>query len=130
MPKPSLIVGPSGPARAVYNFLWNRWYINPVYYRVFVYGAISAAGALWRTVELGFFDRISGAVALFSVDLSSGGQMVDVWVIDGAINWITSVGRKTSMTLRKIQTGITQDYVTIFAVGLIVLFVTILFFLT
>jgi NADH-quinone oxidoreductase subunit L len=125
---PASIVGKSGPARSLYNFLWNRWYINPIYYRVFVYGTLSAAAGLWGTVELGFFDKISGAVATFSVDLSRGGQRVDLGVVDGAINGIAATGRRVSSTLKRIQTGVPQDYVTVFALGLFVLVVAVLFF--
>ena len=125
--KPTAIVGETGFGRAVYNFLWNRWYINPVYYRAFVNGTLSTAGALKNTIETGFFDKISGAVAAFSVDLSTGGQRVDFGAIDGAINGIASAGRRYSSALRKLQTGVPQEYVTVFALGLFALIVAVLF---
>src|SRR5208282_5821199 len=43
--KTASIVGNQGLGRTVYNFLWHLWYINPVYYRTFVYGTVSVAGA-------------------------------------------------------------------------------------
>ena len=125
--KPESVRG-TGAMRSVYNFLWNRWYINPVYYRVFVFGTISAATDLWRSVELSFFDRISGAVASLSLGISRDGQGVDLNAIDSAINGIASYGRKISLTLKKIQTGIPQDYITVFLIGLFALVVAILFF--
>jgi NADH-quinone oxidoreductase subunit L len=128
--KPASIVGESGVARNLYNFLWNRWYINPLYYRVFVYGTISAAIAVWNTIENGFFDKISGVVALASIDVSKGGQGIDLGFIDGWINGTASTGRKLSSALRRIQTGIPQEYVAVFALGLFALVVAILFFLT
>jgi NADH-quinone oxidoreductase subunit L len=127
--KPESIVRETGATRSVYNFLWNRWYINPVYYRVFVYGTISVATDLWRSVELSFFDRISGAAASLSLGISRDGQGLDLNAIDSAINGIASYGRRISLTLKKIQTGIPQDYVTIFMIGLFALIVAILFFL-
>lgn len=128
--KTASIVGETGLTRSVYNFLWNRWYINPAYYRLFVYGTISAATTLRNTIEAEFFDRISGAVAQASIDLSRGGQGIDLGIIDGWINGIASTGRKFSSTLRRIQTGIPQEYVMVFALGLFALVVAILFFLT
>jgi NADH-quinone oxidoreductase subunit L len=127
--RPEAIVRESGATRSLYNFLWNRWYINPVYYRVFVYGTIAAATDLWRSVELSFFDRISGAVATASLALSRDGQGVDLGAIDSTINGIASYGRKISLSLKKIQTGIPQDYVTVFIIGLFALIVAILFFM-
>ncbi len=128
--KPSSIVGQTGFARGAYNFLWNRWYINPAYYRAFVYGTISGATALKNTIETGFFDKISGAVAQLSIGISRGGEGVDLGVIDGWINGMASSGRKFSSTLRRIQTGVPQEYVTVFALGVFALVVAILFFLT
>jgi NADH-quinone oxidoreductase subunit L len=128
--KPSSIVGERGFARILYNFLWNRWYINPIYYRTFVYGTLSTAMALKNTIETAFFDRISGAVATASIDVSMGGQRIDLGVIDGWINGMASAGRKFSSSLRRIQTGIPQEYVAVFALGVFALVVAVLFFLT
>ena len=126
----AMIVGETGFGRTVYNFLWNRWYINPVYYRIFVYGTISVATAVKNTIETGFFDKISGAVALASIDVSIGGQGIDLGFIDGYINGIALTGRKFSSALRRLETGIPQEYVAVFALGLFALVVAILFFLT
>jgi NADH-quinone oxidoreductase subunit L len=128
--KPTSIVGEHGLGRTLYNFLWNRWYINPIYYRIFVYGTISVAAAVKNTIETGFFDRISGAVALFSVGLSKTGEKIDVGLVDGWINGTASTGREFSSLLKRIQTGIAQEYVLIFALGLFTLTVIVLFFLT
>jgi NADH-quinone oxidoreductase subunit L len=126
---PPSLVSEQGFARSIYDFLWNRWYINPVYYRIFAYGTISAAGAIKRWVELGFFDKISGAVAMLSVKVSSGGQGVDLGVIDATINGIALEGRSVSSALRRLQTGVPQEYVMIFVLGLFALVVAILFLL-
>ena len=128
--KATSIVGEQGLARAVYNFLWHRWYINPVYYRIFVYGTLSVAGALKNTVELGFFDRISGAVAQASIDISKEGESVDQGIVDGWINGTAKLGRKFSSTVKRIETGVPQEYVIVFALGLFALIVAVLFFLT
>jgi NADH-quinone oxidoreductase subunit L len=128
--KPTSIVGEGGFGRATYNFLWNRWYINPVYYRTFVYGTLDVAMALKGTIETGFFDRISDAVARLSIGLSKGGEHVDLGVVDGWINGTANTGRKFSSLIRRIQTGVPQEYVTVFALGLFALVVVVLFFLT
>jgi len=127
---PTSIVGGKGVIRSIYNFLWNRWYINPAYYRTFVYGTLSVATTMRSSIENKFFDRISGAVAVFSVDVSSGGQKIDLGVVDAVMNSIATAGRRFSLRLRGIQTGVTQEYVTIFVLGLFTLIVAVLFFLT
>jgi hypothetical protein len=92
---------------------------------VFVYGTISAAGTIRRKVELAFFDKISGAVAQVSIDISKGGQSLDVGIVDAIINGIGNVGCKFSNALRRVESGIPQDYVTVFALGLFALIVAI-----
>jgi len=124
---PSSIIGPTGRARAIYNFLWNRWYLNPLYYRAFVYGTLSAANSVKTAIETRFFDRISGAVANASIRLSEKGQQVDLGVIDAAIDGVASQGRKYSSVLKRIQTGVAQEYVMVFALGLFALIVAVLF---
>jgi NADH-quinone oxidoreductase subunit L len=126
---PRSLVGERGIARSIYSFLWNRWYLNPLYYRIFAYGTILAAGAIKRWIELGFFDKISGAVAQLSINISRGGQGVDMGVIDAAVNGIALEGRRFSSALRRIQTGVPQEYVMVFALGLFALVVAVLFFL-
>jgi NADH-quinone oxidoreductase subunit L len=128
--KPAAIVGERGFGRTIYNFLWNRWYINPVYYRVFVYGTLSVAASIKATIETGFFDRISGAVAQFSVGISQEGEKIDVGVVDGLVNQTAGIGRKLSSLFRRIETGIPEEYVIVFALGLFALVVVVLFFLT
>lgn len=128
--KTTSIVGDQGLGRGVYNFLWHRWYINPVYYRTFVYGTLSVAGALKNTVEIGFFDRISSAVAQASIVLSKGGEGLDLGIVDGWINGTANLGRKFSSTIKRMQTGVPQEYVMVFALGLFALVVIVLFFLT
>lgn len=128
--KPQSIVGPQGRSRSLYNFLWNRWYINPIYYRTFVYGTLSAATAIKLSLEDQFFDRISGAAAVLSLSVSAGGQRLDLGVIDATINSVATSGRGLSRQLRRLQSGVTQEYVTVFAVGLLALMVAVLFFFT
>ncbi len=126
---PTTLVGEQGFARSIYNFLWNRWYINPLYYRIFAYGTISAAADIKKWVELGFFDKISGAIAQLSVSISNGGQGVDLGVIDATMNGIALEGRRFSSALRRLQTGVPQEYVMVFALGVFALVVAVLFFL-
>jgi NADH-quinone oxidoreductase subunit L len=128
--KPASIVGEQGIGRAVYNFLWNRWYINPVYYRAFVYGTISEAVAIKNTVENGYFDMISGAVALVSIDISKGGEGIDLGIVDAWINGMANSGKRFSSTVSRLQTGVPQVYVTVFALCFFAVIVIVLFFLT
>ncbi|MEM3568514.1 MAG: proton-conducting transporter membrane subunit [Candidatus Jordarchaeales archaeon] len=54
---------------AIWRFLWNRWYINQIYYLVFVDGFLKLASAMYSYVERGL-DRLNYVAAAVTVKLS------------------------------------------------------------
>ena len=76
----------------------------------------------------GFFDRINGAVSQLSVGLSKRGDRFDLGVVDGAVNGVATTGKRFSSVVAKLQTGVAQQYLLVFAFGvfLIVLALTFL----
>jgi NADH-quinone oxidoreductase subunit L len=114
--------------RSVHGFLWNRLYVNPAYYIGFVKGTLALSGSLSHWVESGFFDRINGAVSQLSVGLSKSGDRFDLEVVDGAVNGVATTGKRFSSVVAKLQTGVAQQYLLVFAFGvfLIVLALTFL----
>jgi NADH-quinone oxidoreductase subunit L len=44
---------------AAHGFIWNRWYLNPTYYRVFVDGTIKLGVAGYRTMETAVLGRLN-----------------------------------------------------------------------
>ncbi len=114
--------------RSVHGFLWNRFYVNPVYYIGFVKGTLALSGSLSHWVESGFFDRINGVVSQLSVGLSKSGDRFDLGVVDGAVNGVATTGKRFSSVVAKLQTGVAQQYLLVFAFGvfLIVLALTFL----
>lgn len=47
----------------LWRFLSNRWYINSIYYGLFVYPLIDVSGWLLRNLEIGVIDRFNYAIA-------------------------------------------------------------------
>ena len=80
----------------VYKLLWNKWYVDEVYHLAIV-GPILAASKdfLWR--------------------------VFDVKIIDGIVNGSAKSVGATAETLRKIQTGVAQNYALLMMVGIVVL---------
>ncbi len=68
--------------RSIYTFLLNRWYINSLYFKVFVDGAIWLSGAVRKTVEWGI-DRFNYKVADTAVYVSSKFRKVQT----GLLSW-------------------------------------------
>jgi NADH-quinone oxidoreductase subunit L len=124
--KPASIVPEKGLTRSIYNFCWNRWYINPIYYRIFCDGFLVTAGKVRRWAEVGFFDKMSGEIAWRYFSFCTRGMNFDMSVVDGAINGISAVGRRVSIVLHRIQSGSIEDYVLVFTAGLLALIFAIL----
>ena len=113
--------------RSGYNFLWNRLYVNPAYYVVFVNGALALSSSLSRWVESGFFDRISGGVSELSVGLSKSGDRFDLHVVDGAVNSVATTGKRFSTAIARLQTGVAQQYLLVFAFGVFLIVIALVF---
>jgi len=123
---PTRFVGQTGFMHGLYTFLYNRWYINAIYYRVFVSPALAASSWLSDRFDYRGLFRINNAGPVLGVYISTAGNWVDVNIVDGAANGISSVGQKLSRAVRKLQTGIVEEYAQVFALGLLLLVVLLL----
>ncbi len=109
------------------GFLWNRWYLNAIYYKVFVNGAMRAANGLYQYVERGLWDPLSYVVARDVVEYSKASRQLDERVVDGAINEVSTEGSRLSNIMKRFQTGVTQQYVITFAIGIFLLLAYMIF---
>ncbi|MFX0168334.1 MAG: NADH-quinone oxidoreductase subunit L [Candidatus Hodarchaeota archaeon] len=134
--------------RAINKFLVNRWYMNPLFYKVFVYGTIRASQAAYKHIEVGGIDQlnvkvapaiISGSKALYNtveqhgfdstnmgfanlgVKISRLADWIDVNAIDALANKIKGSGAWLSQKIRRLQTGITHQYVFALVAGLVLI---------
>src|SRR5437870_4151189 len=124
---PARLVGDEGVVRGIYTFLENRWYINAVYYRVFVDPAIGFAKWSIANVEDRVLSKINTGGVLLGFYLSSAGNWVDAKIVDGVANGFSSTGQSLSRAARRVQTGITEQYILVFSTGLVVLLILFVF---
>jgi len=109
------------------GFLWHRWYIDAIYYRVFVGGLTWASRGLYRYIEQGIWDRLSPTVARDIIDYTSASGTLDSSVVDRGVNDVASAGSRLSNMLRRFQSGVTEQYVIVFAIGIVLLLVYMIF---
>jgi NADH-quinone oxidoreductase subunit L len=112
---------------ALEHFLFERLYLNAIYYKVFVNGMMVAAHSLYRYVELGVWDRLNMIVPQRFYRYSEANAQVDARIVDGAVAGIASSGSRISNLLRRLQTGVTEQYVLGFAVGIFLLLLYMIF---
>jgi NADH-quinone oxidoreductase subunit L len=113
--------------KAIYEFLWNRLYVNPAYYKIFAGGTLTFSASLRLRIESGFFDRISGAASGLSVGFSMASDWFDVEIVDDSMNDVASTGERFSRALGKLQTGVAQHYLLVFALGILLIVLALLF---
>ncbi len=133
--------------RAFNKFLVNRWYMNPLFYKIFVYGTIRASKGAYRRIEVGGIDQLNVKVApaiirgsmtlnrtveqrgfdstntgfaKLGVKTSRLADWIDVNAIDAIANKIKGTGGWLSQKIRRLQTGITHQYVFALVAGLVV----------
>jgi NADH:ubiquinone oxidoreductase subunit 5 (subunit L)/multisubunit Na+/H+ antiporter MnhA subunit len=118
---PSRYVGASGFMHGLYSFLEKRWYINAIYYKVFVDAPVAASHWLSETFDFHGIFRVNEAGSVAGVALSTAGNWVDTKVVDGVANGFAAVGKALSRAVRRIQTGVVEQYVQVFALGVVVM---------
>jgi NADH-quinone oxidoreductase subunit L len=81
--------------RGLYEFLYNKWYFDELYNQVFVAPARWLAMFLWR--------------------------VVDVRIVDGAVNGVAFGVAAISQRLRHVQTGLVANYALAIALGMVIM---------
>jgi len=109
------------------RFLYNRWYLDAIYYKVFVSGLLAASRGLYTYVEQGIWNRLNNTIGRDIMDYSRASDQLDTQVVDRAANEVASYGSRLSNLLRKLQSGVTEQYVIAFAIGIILLLAYMLF---
>jgi NADH-quinone oxidoreductase subunit L len=72
--------------KPVHTFLFNRWYMNSIYYKVFVYGLINFAKAVFASLESLVFDKITAFVSSSTIAFGKVLHVFETKVYDPAIN--------------------------------------------
>ena len=111
----------------IQRFLYNRWYLDAIYNRVFVSGLLAASRGLYKYVEQGIWNKLNDAIGRDVMDYSRASDQLDTQIVDRAANEVASYGSRLSNFLRKLQSGVTEQYVIAFAIGIILLLAYMLF---
>jgi len=114
--------------KGLYNFLYNRWYINPTYYRLFVYSLINGSLILFRNFEKAVIDAFNYILANSIVKLSGVVyRYFEKPVLDGLNYTIAYAFASFSQAFRRIQTGVSSFNIMGMVLGIILLIILIIF---
>ncbi len=112
-----------GPLRALREFLYDRWYVNSLYYRVIVGGFAWLSRAGFRYFESivvdGFYHRLVPASAWGASEL---GWTFERGVVDRGYNEaLPALALWIGRQFRRLQTGAVNHYLLLFFAGLALL---------
>ncbi len=102
-----------------HTVLSNKYYVDEVYDATVVQGTLRGASGLWS------FDRrvVDGAVngsGWFTIFTSWLSHLLDKYFVDGLVNLAGGVLQRFSFVLRRVQTGLVQNYALVMLVGVFV----------
>ncbi len=153
---PAHIVEGNDLIRGVHRFFVNRWYINALYYRIFVNSTLALSGFIYRHFErpmdkllneivpkqfisirepvIRYLERpmdklLNEIVPKLAVSLSDIGRKFDEYVIDGIVNRIAVVSKFVSGVARRIQTGVIEEYIFVYIAGVVLLVLLFIYIL-
>ncbi len=146
-------IGRSQFTQGIQKILTNGYYFDALYDKIFVKGSLWLFNALFNRIEIGAidrshyilspqaiqgsrsahhyfenqgFERINTLFAQLTILSSKASQFFDDKVVDRTINSIALLGKKTSNLIRKLQTGIIENYVVAFILGIIAFIIFII----
>jgi len=103
---PRLIVEGSPILKAIWGFLWNRWYINKLYYLLFVNLPIALARITNRWIEVGFFNGIQYGLSWLTLRLAKfTNRLVEVSFFNGIQYGVAELTARLCRASRLLQTG-------------------------
>jgi NADH-quinone oxidoreductase subunit L len=120
----------SKPARWIYDFLWNRYYLDHLYEKVIVAGIAGPIARLAYWINQHVLDAIVNSVGLGARGTGRWiYRNIDQKVIDGAVNGSGMVSEETGGLLRGVQTGRVQQYAALLfgaaAIGALILVISV-----
>ncbi len=111
----------------VHKLLENKYYVDELY------NATAVRGTMIFSEVLSWIDAniVDGLVNLTRnitvIVLGDGSNLFDKYVVDGAVNGVAWVAKSGSTGLRRLQTGIVENYALIMGGGIVLLAVVYLF---
>ena len=118
----------TGWRKSVYNFLWNRWYMNSIYYLVFVDGLVLFGKTVHSNLEKKFFDRITPVVSglFISLGIDLYDKLETETLDEGLNNGVPRLASSIYDRAKKLQTGVLSDNIAYMSIIFIVIILVLL----
>jgi NADH-quinone oxidoreductase subunit L len=111
----------------VHRLLLNKYWVDELYIAVFVTFGKWLCYRLW-TVDAKGVDGTVNGTSWLTIALSKVSAAFDFHGVDGLVNAIADVIQGGSQSLKRIQTGVLQNYILVMALGIFVIVSLFYFF--
>jgi NADH-quinone oxidoreductase subunit L len=124
--RPDLPAALAERMRGVYLLLLNKYWVDELYQAIFITFGKGLCRFLWG-VDSQIVDGAVNGSSLMTVRLSLLSAWNDLKIVDGLVNAIADVIQGGSLSLRRLQTGIVQNYILAMVFGILGMVVIYLF---
>ncbi|MEK7448378.1 MAG: NADH-quinone oxidoreductase subunit L [Planctomycetota bacterium] len=105
----------------LYKLLLNKYYLDEIYDALIIKTLLKLNNLLAYKIDLGVIDRLVNDSARGMIGLAKGSGLVDLKVVDGAVNETGQSVLAAGQSVRQIQTGRLKSYLGWVVGGIIVL---------
>ena len=114
--------------RAAYTLLFRKYYVDEAYNAIFVTGFLGFSRFMWRADDRVVDGAVNGAAtATVGASVFSAWRL-DLGIVDGLVNWIADALQGGSNRVKRVQTGLVQNYIMAMALGIFAIVSLYLFF--
>jgi NADH-quinone oxidoreductase subunit L len=103
----------------LHALLVHKYYVDELYQSTLVSGTLASARGLWSVDRRIVDGAVNGAAALTQI-ASWVSHMLDKHVVDGAVNLGAWSATRGSFAVRRVQTGLVQNYALLMVAGMFV----------
>jgi NADH-quinone oxidoreductase subunit L len=122
--QPDPVKKPLGP---IYDFLYNKWYIDEIYQRVFINPTIYLSeNVVYEAIDKKAIDGILHAIAKGFYGFGYYVKRFEEVVISDGVDWLKDGFLNISKEFRQLQTGRVQEYALISALIAVALIAVVL----
>jgi NADH-quinone oxidoreductase subunit L len=110
----------------VHRLLFHKYYVDEVYDATAIRGTLASGRGLW-TFDTRVVDGAVNAWGWLTLAGSWLSHMIDKYVVDGLVNLVGWSAGEGSFVLRRIQTGLVQNYALLMVLGVFAFLTVYLF---
>jgi len=103
-------------AGALHTLLLNKYYVDELYDATAIKGTVAGGRGLWTFDRVVIDGAVDGSGWLTRVS-AWGSHMFDKHVVDGLVNLVGWIAEEGSFFVRRLQTGLVQNYALLMVVG-------------